>query len=163
MRNRVEVRSDNDVEKASVSDVQAPSYRVDSSREPNYGATTEILPQGPLRRLVDSFKRDENQSVTPRGAIGADGRVYDPKNAALATATTALHRNLKARHLQMIAIGGSIGEIPFIQTPFTSLTQNRNWSLHCLRKGSQYWWSRFDCHSFQSYWCHALLHNPGSW
>jgi len=67
-----------------------------------------------LRRFGDSFKRDPNATITPPQAIGADGHLFDPEAAAQATATSALHRKLKGRHLQMIAIGGSIGTGLFV-------------------------------------------------
>jgi amino acid transporter len=130
-----EVKNQNDLEKASVS--ETPSYRVNSARETNYEAITEEMPNGSWGRFVDTFRRDENQSVTPRGAIGSDGKVYDPKAVSLATATSPLQRNLKARHLQMIAIGGSIGEILLHVGDWHILNHPRNWSLHCLRQGSQ--------------------------
>jgi amino acid transporter len=104
----------NDVEKGSVSDVKdhastSPSYSTNGGPEPNYEETT-VIHESFGRRLFNSFKRDPNLRATPKGVIGSNGRVYDPGVAAEATAASPLARKLKGRHLQMIAIGGSIGQ-----------------------------------------------------
>lgn len=62
------------------------------------------------KRIWQSFQRDPLAHTTPVGAVGANGDVFDTEGAAHATANTALARKLKGRHLQMIAIGGSIGK-----------------------------------------------------
>lgn len=63
-------------------------------------------------RIWDSFKRDPNATVTRAGAVGADGKVFDVEVAAQATADSPLSKRLRSRHLQMIAIGGSVGTGP---------------------------------------------------
>ena len=60
------------------------------------------------QRVWDSFKRDPTITVSSQHLIIADGKL-DIEAAVEATANSPLKRDLKSRHLQMIAIGGSIG------------------------------------------------------
>ncbi|KAL9586797.1 MAG: hypothetical protein Q9212_000683 [Teloschistes hypoglaucus] len=66
------------------------------------------------RRVWDSFKQNPNYHITQKGVVGANGHVFDLESAAVATAESPLARKLKGRHLQMIAIGGSIGTGLFV-------------------------------------------------
>lgn len=69
--------------------------------------------QATLHDFVDSFRRDSKgyvNSVPGSSHSNGDLRYYDLKSANARTANTLLSRDLKGRHLQMIAIGGSIGE-----------------------------------------------------
>lgn len=79
--------------------------RTSDSRRPGDKST--------LRRWVDSFHRDPKGRMTPKNAFvgGGPGRNYfDLRAANYRTAHPLLAKELKGRHLQMIAIGGSIGE-----------------------------------------------------
>jgi yeast amino acid transporter len=104
-----------------------------TTREPLYD---EIAPPRRIERWVDSFRRDPNQRLTPKDPLdnvapdddddieaatigtsrrpilqrrGSSSHYYDVRWANLQTSQTYLARRLKGRHLQMIAIGGSIG------------------------------------------------------
>ncbi|KAL5320826.1 hypothetical protein ACEPPN_011636 [Leptodophora sp. 'Broadleaf-Isolate-01'] len=111
--------SDKDVEqghgfhKDKVDRTITPSYASGSIREPNYEETT-IVHQPYYRRVIESFKRDPLLKITPNGVIGANGHVFHSEAAAQNTANSPLARKLKGRHLQMIAIGGSIGTGLFV-------------------------------------------------
>ena len=68
-------------------------------------------------RIIDSFRRDPDQKVFNNSKNFAltlehgHSDSYDVETAIANTADTQLAKKLKTRHLQMIAIGGSIGEI----------------------------------------------------
>lgn len=86
-----------------------------STREPEY----EDFHSPPLvDRIMDSFRRHPDSqffAVDPLGRNEPSSRIhngahyYDLRQATLESAHTNLARKLKSRHLQMIAIGGSIG------------------------------------------------------
>uniref|UniRef100_A0A060SZX9 ARAD1C04070p n=1 Tax=Blastobotrys adeninivorans TaxID=409370 RepID=A0A060SZX9_BLAAD len=69
--------------------------------------SVEYTTQGPFRRFVDSFKRKDVSDWQREG-------LTDVEIAARATAEAPLARDLKGRHIQMIAIGGAIGTGLFV-------------------------------------------------
>ncbi|KAH8159893.1 hypothetical protein CIB48_g8355 [Xylaria polymorpha] len=106
----------------------ASSYTM---REPLYD--DEIVPPSALGQFLDGFRRDPTQRITPKDPLneihaaeaaqlyrpilarnGSYPHYYDLRLATLQTAQSHLARKLKGRHLQMIAIGGSIGTGLFV-------------------------------------------------
>ncbi|KAI9670366.1 MAG: glyceraldehyde-3-phosphate dehydrogenase 1 [Caeruleum heppii] len=90
------------------------TYSPESGSPTPYAGDSRPAKEGFGARMISSFKRDPNAHTTPAGAVGADGKVYDVEAANRATAESPLSRKLKGRHLQMIAIGGSIGTGLFV-------------------------------------------------
>ncbi|KAM0329943.1 hypothetical protein ACHAQA_004110 [Verticillium albo-atrum] len=99
------------------------SMRDFSLREPIYEASSR---PSHWENFVESFKRDPDRSIVPKlssaGDFTDDGEereldgahYYDLRAATLQTVNGHLSRKLKGRHLQMIAIGGSIGTGLFV-------------------------------------------------
>jgi hypothetical protein len=151
----------NDIEKGGVYPDKDQSTTPDYSSgrgEPSYEAVTHIQ-HGIGRRFVDSFRRDPTLTTTPPGVVGANGRVFNPELAAAATANSPLARRLKGRHLQMIAIGGSIGQTPDLQPSMHSTDfVNRYWTFRCIRQISR---DRRTCiadHMLYTDWAYAVLY-----
>lgn len=111
-------------------------------------------------RIIDSFKRDPHARATPAGVVGADGKVFDVEAAAQATADSPLHRKLKGRHLQMIAIGGSIGMVFWCNPLLTHSHTSRHGSIRRLREVLVEWRSSISLDRIQLDRCHAVLHSP---
>jgi amino acid transporter len=91
-----------------------------SMREPDYN---ESINSSAFERFIDGFKRDPTSSFFLNDHLGHvesgsrihDGaHYYDLRQATLESAHSPLARKLKGRHLQMIAIGGSIGTGLFV-------------------------------------------------
>lgn len=91
------------------------SYAVATNPPPGAAAGDDNIPQ----RVVDSFKRAPGARLADQKGYHVHDhmpdvhrereRHYDVRVANARTAATGLSRELKGRHLQMIAIGGSIG------------------------------------------------------
>ncbi|KAF7888469.1 uncharacterized protein EAF02_003010 [Botrytis sinoallii] len=67
-------------------------------------------------KAFDNFRSDAQKNVGPTIFVGTNGRTYNDKAAASNIANTHLVRILKGRHLQMLAIGGSIGTGLFVSS-----------------------------------------------
>lgn len=64
--------------------------------------------------FIDSFRPHPQQLAQKRAAAARAGEGIDLEQAAINVAESPLARKLKGRHLQMIAIGGSIGTGLFV-------------------------------------------------
>lgn len=88
-------------------DFQEPAHPIDLAVPANSAKTSAVS------RLFHTFRRARpvNGFVTSESSSEHyhGGLVFNERRAAAGTANTALVRRLKGRHLQMIAIGGSIG------------------------------------------------------
>jgi amino acid transporter len=87
-----------DIEKS----VSTPPY--DSSND-NLGSAVETQGGTKFTRFVDSFRRNPNARMVTE-LTDAEGKPLPEQPPA----EPALAMSLKGRHLQMIAIGGSIGK-----------------------------------------------------
>jgi amino acid transporter len=93
--------------------VNGHDLNLNHSNGNDYGDSAAYAEESPKdkwpKRVVDSFRRDPNAFISASSQRSAKGG-FDHEAAARATANSGLARKLKGRHLQMIAIGGSIGE-----------------------------------------------------
>src|SRR5271156_5881109 len=90
---------DQDIEKSA----SQPMPRYDSGHD-DYGSTVETKEGTKMSRFIDSFRQNKNARMVPV-VTDDEGKPLPDQPPA----QPALAMKLKQRHLQMIAIGGSIG------------------------------------------------------
>lgn len=132
-----------------------------ASQNSDYYGESSRYREGVGRRVIESFKRDQNFAMTPKGSMGADGKVFDVESAAANTASSPLARRLKGRHLQMIAIGGSIGMLLHLSWHRDLSTHScRYWSVRRLWPGVGHRRPRITRHCILPRRYHVVLHRP---
>ena len=143
---------------------------MDSAKSRSAGSTATVTPllQRPKTaksisaKAFDGFRPAPERMFAP--AHGADGRHYDTKAAMYNIANTQLVRRLKGRHLQMIAIGGSIGNTsPSGLTLESWLTRYRDWTFYRLWSCTCNRRAGFSFDSFHFNRSSPLLHCSSSW
>lgn len=83
-----------------------------SNSDPEMGKMGTVNKEPAFTRFVDSFRQAKGVTITPNGVLGADGKVVE---RGIGQTVPPLAQKLRSRHLQMIAIGGSIGIVfPFL-------------------------------------------------
>jgi amino acid transporter len=91
-------------------DISDPEKNLKTGASESPASPDNEGPKGPwTSRVIDSFKRDPNASITKAEVTAASRGHFDHKTAAENTANSGLVQKLQSRHMQMIAIGGSIG------------------------------------------------------
>jgi hypothetical protein len=138
------------------------SFERESRSSAAYYGESSVHRDGIGRRVLDSFRRDPGMHMTPKCSSGADGKVFDVESAAANTANSPLVRRLKGRHLQMIAIGGSIGNYSTMNTyahPLM-LAFSRYWIVRRLWSGARAEWTRITAHCLLLGGCNDVLYSP---
>jgi amino acid transporter len=99
----------NPAKQGTEKDIEAGSSSPEHSLNKEAGFIELPVAETRWGRFVDSFKRNPNARATP---VAVDDEGKPLKDAPVAE--PALAMKLKSRHLQMIAIGGSIGTGLFV-------------------------------------------------
>lgn len=134
--------------------------------DPGWSKAERVSDGNFFQRRIDGFRRDPSRMSSGKRVIGADGKVFDAEAAAHATADSPLLRKLKGRHLQMIAIGGSIGM--WYTTVSSERLSNqhetyRNWLVRRVWKGLIQRWPSVIVDRVFPRWHNAVLHCTCAW